>query len=264
MDEWVEITLELSTYHLNVQMEPNEDGEATVEGWVNLIKKRPGEVVSVAMTVDADQLLWGTCDPSSVVFQELGTKYFNVSVWVREDTPGGNPLHMSIGAQASSRTASDTFRVELNVLPVHETIVGEADLTRPPGRVGPGGSSTGEIEIFNEGTRPTIYSLVLMEDPDDVVKSVAFFADPELGNNYIEKREFQVVVRSDAEVGSHFVKVGLLAYQDPQETIIVDTITFQLQVVEPDTTFDWGSATVIIIVLVTIAAVVTIVIRKRR
>jgi hypothetical protein len=119
------------------------------------------------------------------------------------------------------------------------------------------------VEIFNEGVRPTTYSLVLMNDPDKVVDEVHFFDDPELGNNYLKKIDFEVVARSDAEPGSHFVEVGLVAYQDPKDTIVVDTFTFQLEVVEPGGGFDWWSAMVIVLVALGIIAVVAVLVRRR-
>jgi hypothetical protein len=69
---------------------------------------------------------------------------------------------------------------------------------------------------------------------------------------------------SEAAAGSHFVKVGLQAYQDPQETIIVDSFTFQLEVVEPIDGIDWGNIIVITIVSVSIISAVALIIRKRR
>ncbi len=263
-DEWVEISLEMSTYHLNVVMEPNEDSSATVEGWVNLLKKRPGEVVSVTLTIDGDSNLWGFPDPASFVFQEMGTKYFNLTVTVREDTPESPPLHLTVGAHASSRTASDVFQVEMVVYPLHVILRGEAELVDPPGEVEPGGYTTGLVEIFNEGSRPTTYSLVLLADPDGVVDEVGFFEDPELGNNYLKKREFQVVARSGAEVGSHFVEIGLMAYQDPQDTVVVDTFSFQLKVVEPEARFSWGSALVVGVAVLGLVAVAVVLWRRRR
>ncbi len=254
----------MSTYHLNVVMEPNEDSSATVEGWVNLLKKRPGEVVSVTLTIDGDSNLWGFPDPASFVFQELGTKYFNLSVTVREDTPESPPLHLTVGAQASSRTASDVFQVEMVVYPLHVILRGEAELVDPPGEVEPGGYTTGLVEIFNEGSRPTTYSLVLLADPDGVVDEVGFFEDPELGNNYLKKKEFQVVATSDAEVGSHFVEIGLIAYQDPQDTVVVDTFSFQLQVIERDEGFNWTIALFLVIVVLGIVAVAVFVMRRRQ
>ena len=262
-DEWVEISLEMDTYHVNVEMEPNEDSSAVVEGWVNLLRKRPGEVVSVTLSVDTDPSTWGFPDPSSFVFQELGTRYFNLTVTVREDTPESPPLHMSLGAQASSRTASDTFHVDLTVHPVHQVIKGEGELVDPPGEVEPGGYTTGTVELFNEGSRPTTYSLMLMEDPDGVVEKVHFFEDPELGNNYLKKKDFEVVATSDAEPGSHFVKVGLRAYQDPKEPVLVDTFTFQLQVVEPEGGLDGGTVLVTFIVIAALLVASAYVLRRK-
>jgi hypothetical protein len=209
-------------------------------------------------------LLYGSVDPASFVFQEIGTEYFNLTVWVKEDTPEGNPLHMSVGAHASSRTDADDFRVDLNVYPKHKVISGETTLVEDPGRVEAGGSTTGTVEIFNEGTRPTTYSLVLMNDPDKVVKSIRFFDDPEMGQNYLKKVDFEVRVKADASIGTHSVQVGLQTYGDSGDPLIVDTFSFDLQVTEPEETFRWGAAVMIVVALVSISGAVAFAIRRRR
>jgi len=261
-DEWMAITLEMSTYRLDIPIDPDADSSETIEGWVTLVDKRPGETVNVQMYLNSDSLLYGIMNPAAMSFSELGTKYFNLTVYVKEDTGEVGPLKMAVSAFASSLVGNAEAHVELNVYPVAKSMSGTVDLSTNPGNVEPGGTSSGSVVIHNEGSRPAYYDLMVTSDTGEVVKEVRFKEDASLGPGWVRERDFEVEVKKGASPGVYTVGVGLTTVDDTGHPLVLDTFTFDLKVVEGEE--ESATGPIVFTVLVVVVAIVALLYWRRR
>lgn len=240
---------------------PSEDTHDVVEGWVRLLDKRPGDNVFVEMSTGGSDQLYHVVDPFTFTFTELGTRYFNVTVFLKEDNPPGESYQMFVRAFASTLGDSTDDAI---VLTVHSTwfLAAEAELIEPPREVVPGRGSTGIVEVINTGSRWAAYELTLEGDPDGVVSSIRFEQEVQLLPNFWEKAEFRVKTRDDATPGTHRVSIALTTTLDDGTAQRLDGFSFDLEVEEPQDRSPAGP--VLVLVLAVIACGLAVAYHLRR
>ena len=171
-ESWISVDLELEQYSIEIMASPNEDTSGIIAGSVTLSDKVPGESVSVQFAIFGAPELYMITEPGSFIFTDLGTEYFNVTIFLKEDTPPGGDYKMTIGVTASSRTSSATADRQVTVYPTWD-VMAEATILKGPPAVEPGGTTTGKVEVRNTGSRYVECDLAIQAGPDGVVKEVA-------------------------------------------------------------------------------------------
>ena len=232
-DPRIIIGLELEQYSIEIMSSPNEDTSGTIAGSVTLSSKMPGEGVSVQFSYIGAPELYALPEPGSMIFTELGTEYFNITIFLKEDTPLGGDYRISIVVTASSRTTSAEDTRQVTVYPAWD-VMAEATILKAPPAVGPGGTTTGKVEVRNTGSRYVMCDLVLQGDPDRVVKEVTLLSSLGVPPNIWDKAEFDIVIEADAPVGMHTVALGLVTQMDDGTVLILDVITIEVEVEEKE------------------------------
>ena len=230
-DQWIIVSLELDQYSIEIMASPNEDTCGTIAGSVTLSSKLPGESVSVQFHIAGAVELYALTEPGSFIFTDLGTEYFNVTIFLKEDTPPGGDYRTTIGVTASSRTGSGTADQQVTVYPTWY-VKAEATVLKEPPAVEPGGSTTGTVEVRNTGSRYVECDLVVQGDPDGVVKEVALLSSIDVTPNLWDKAEFRIDVEPNAPVGVHTVLLGVVTQMDDGTVLILDVVTIELEVEE--------------------------------
>ncbi len=226
------IGLALEQYSIEIMASPNEDSSGVIAGSVTLSSKVPGEGVSVQFSYVSTDELYALPEPGSFIFTDLGTEYFNITIFLKEDTPPGGDYRITIVVTASSRTSSTTDNRQVTVYPTWE-VMAEATVLKAPPAVGPGGTTTGEVEVWNTGSRYVECDLVLQGDPDGVVKEVALLSSLDVTPAIWDKAEFIIEVEPNAPVGMHTVLLGVVTQMDDGTVLILDVVTIELEVEEP-------------------------------
>jgi hypothetical protein len=233
-DEWVEIECSLEVNSLEMPTYSEHPSEGTVEGWVEMTKKPPGETVEVLLEVIAmDPGVWGAPAPSSLFFHQVGTKLFNLTIWLEDYEAPGIDHRIEVHARADSLLGSDgdAAGIEVRGIPKYEA---EVEMIEPPGEARPGGSLTGTLQIWNRGTMWSTYVPTMVSNPEGVVDTIEFTIDAEVQANIIKKVPFEIKVAEDAEAGTYQVTIGILAVLQDDSTAIMDTLNVTIKVKASD------------------------------
>lgn len=225
------IGLDLEQYSIEIMASPNEDTSGVIAGSVTISSKVPGESVSVQFTYISNGELYALPDPGSFIFTDLGTEYFNITIFLKEDTPPGGDYRITIVVTASSRNSSTTDNRQITVYPTWE-VMAEATILKEPPAVEQGGTTTGEVEVRNTGSRYVVCDLVVQGDPGGVVKEVALLSSISVTPNLWDKAEFRIDVEPNAPVGVHTVLLGVVTQMDDGTVLILDVVTIELEVEE--------------------------------
>jgi hypothetical protein len=254
--EATDVVMPVSTQHIS---------ELLVPGWVDVRDKPPAERVTVEMVVEMQGqfVINAAAYPGTHYFTNPGRQYFNLSLRLAEDTPPGREYLMDVIANAEGAVGFDTDVVHMTVTTVPE-LAGDAEVFEAPKEVPPGGVASGVVEVRNTGTRYAEYRLAVADDPGEVVEEVRFTMEVEMTPNWVERAPFVLMVDRDARPGTHRIEVQLLVVNDDGGTTNVDRFVIDLVVDEDEEgTFDWYTATVIVLVLVSIAAIIALLLRRK-
>ena len=258
-DPWTNIGLDLDEYSIEIPASPNEDTSGIIAGSVTLSSKVPGESVSVQFAIFGAPELYMITEPGSIIFTDLGTEYFNVTIFLKEDTPPGGDYKMTIVVTASSRTSSATDERQVTVYPTW-FVMAEATILKEPPAVEPGGSTTGMVEVRNTGSRYVECELVLQGDPDGVVKEVALLSSLGVTPNIWDKAEFRLDIAPNAPAGVHTVLLALVTQMDDGTVLTLDMVTIEVEVEE---TAGFDPVGPIIVLVATLIAIAALILRRR-
>ena len=136
-------------------------------------------------------------------------------------------------------------------------------LEQPPD-ARPGEVTTGVVQVTNTGTKYAEYRMSISQDPNAVVESIKFNLEVEITPNWVEKVPFDVTIVESTPPGSYEFTLNLLVLHEDGSTAIVDTFTVEVQVVEPEETYNWGATIMIAVIFVSIVSVVALAIRRRK
>jgi len=230
-----------------------------------MIKKPPGETITVELLVSkpGQDFIGGGAYPDTLYFFYTGRQFFNLTLRLQEDTPPGKTYLVDVDAKAVSKIGYDNDVCHLTVQSVPD-LAGKAMMVEPPPSSAPGEITSGIVGVTNSGTMYAEYLLSVSEDLGKIVEDVYFTMEIEMTPNWVENAPFDLVISDSARPGDHHVVLNLLVVQDSGATTIVDRFEFEVTVVEvEEDTFEWGSAMVIVLIFVVIAAIVFIAIRRR-
>lgn len=264
-DERLEIDMEMELTDIIMPVSTQHISEVLVPGWVDVLDKPPAERVTVEVVVEMQGqfVINAAAYPGTQYFTYTGRQYFNLSLRLAEDTPPGREYLMDVIANAEGKVGFDSDVVHMTVTTVPE-LAGDAEVFEAPGEVPPGGVANGLIEVRNTGTRYAEYRLTVADDPGEVVEELRFTIEVEMTPNWVEKTPFVLKVDRDARPGTHRIEVQLMVVNDDGGTTNVDRFVIDLVVVEDEEpTFDWYTATVIVLVLVSIVAVIAFILRRK-
>ncbi|MCJ2540477.1 MAG: hypothetical protein LN414_04320 [Candidatus Thermoplasmatota archaeon] len=259
----VEVTLE--TAYVEMPVSTQDFTEIQIQGWVEMLNKPPGETVEVELSVsNLGQYNIGVfTQPNIFYFFYEETRYFNLSLRFQEDTPPGFEYLVDVDAMADSLIGSDldTFHLTVNTVP---ELSGEASMLEQPPDARPGEVTTGVVQVTNLGTKYAEYRMSISQDPTAAVESVKFNLEVEMTPHWVEKVPFDVAIAESTPPGSYEIILNLLVLHEDGSTAIVDTFTVEVQVVEPEETYNWGATFMIAVIFVSIVAVIALAIRRRK
>ncbi len=257
-DPWITVGLELEQYSIEIMASPNKDTSGVIAGSVTISSKVPGESVYVQFVYYGSGALYALPEPGSFIFTDLGTEYFNITIFLKEDTSPGGDYRITIGVTASSRNSSTTDDRQVTVYPTWE-VMAEATILKAPPAVEPGGTTTGEVEVRNTGSRYVECDLALQADPDGVVNDVALLSSLDVTPNIWDKAEFRLDIAPNAPAGVHTVVLGVVTPMDDGTLVTLDVVTIEIEV-EEKAGFD--PAGVIIVIVVALIAIAALVLRR--
>ena len=163
-------SLHVSLYPDSLDAKPTNTDFGAVSFGGNVTVEKVQGVARVTVTLDADTdrgwpVVWS---PQTMVFINPGTQRFTVTVIVPLGTPPSVGTVTAV-AQADSPIWSETETTEarVNVIQFYEY---ETWIDGTVGNGIPGGSISGELVIYNNGTGEDTY-LIALEDVPDVVTS---------------------------------------------------------------------------------------------
>lgn len=232
----ITVGLDLEQYSIEIMSSPTKDTSGVIAGSVTISSKVPGESVSVQFSYYGAGELYALPEPGSFIFTDLGTQYFNVTIFLKEDTPPGGDYRITIGVTASSRNSASTCDQQVTVYPTWE-VMAEATVLKAPPAVEPGGTTVGKVEVRNTGSRYVVCDLILQGDPDGVVKEVALLSSIGVTPNIWDKAEFSIEVGPNAPVGVHTVVLGVVTQMDDGTVLLLDVVTIEVEI-EEATGFD--------------------------
>ena len=263
-DERVDVDIELETSYIEMAVSTQEFTERDVQGWVEMLKKPPGETIEVKLSVSHQgQYVLGTyVAPPSLFFFYEGVQYFNLSIRFQEDSPPGFEYLVGVDAAAESLVGSDLDTFHLTVVTVPQ-LHGEAEMLEHPPDARPGDITTGVVQVTNTGTKYALYRMSISQDPSAVVGSVVFNLEVEMTPNWVEKVPFDIMVSNSALPGEYYIVMTLEVIHDDGSMAIVDTFNVHITVMEEkgETTLPYMAITVVAVLV--IVFVIAILLRRK-
>ena len=263
-DERLEIDLELELAEVEMPVSTQNLTELNVLGWVEMSRKPPGEtiIVELAATPLGQYSVGMSVNPDKLAFFYTGTRYFNLTIWMQEDTAPGKEYLVDVVASADSMIAydDDTFHLKITTVP---DLWGKAAMLEQPPGIGPGGTTTGKVQITNTGTRYAEYRMEVLSDTDSIVEAAGFNIRPVMVPNWVEKVSFDIEVADTAVPGQYSVTMALLVVQDDGSTTTVDSFDVSITVLEPDEARAVPFLALVVASLIVIALVVAIILRRK-
>ena len=263
-DERVEICIELETSNVEMPVSTQEYTERNVQGWVEMVRKPPGETIEVELSVrfQGQYKLGAAPYPPALYFFYEGVQYFNLSIRFQEDTPPGFEYLIDVDAIAESLIGSDLDTFHLTVVTVPE-LHGEAEMLEHPPDARPGDVTTGIVQVTNTGTQYAEYKMSIFQDPSAVVESVVFNLEVEMTPNWVERVPFDIMVSAFALPGEYYIMMTLEVIHDDGSTAIVDTFNVHITVKEEkgETTLPYTAITVVAVLVVVF--VIAILLRRK-
>lgn len=263
-DDRVDIELELEKASIVMPVSTQHITMVELQGWVDIIKKPPGETVRVDISTASpgQYKAGGKVSPESLYFFLETRLFFNLSITMNEDATPGFEYLLDIIGIATSKLGSDTDVFHLTIETVPE-LDGEALLREHPDSVAPGGSTAGVVQVTNLGTIYALFRLSVEDDPKDIIDSVDFRIEVELIPNWVEVVHFDINVARSAPVGEHTVTIGLNVVLDDGSNLLVDTydVTFFVREKDGDTADTYG---LLIVIGIIVASVVAALLLRRK
>jgi sporulation-control protein spo0M len=151
---------------LDAKITNTQLGAVTFGGNVTVEKPQGVERVTVTLVADTDKGWPVVTSPSTIAFINPGTERFTVTVIVPDGTPPTIGT-VTVTAQATSPIWSETETAEalVNVIQFYEF---QTWIDGTLGNGIPGGSISGELIIFNNGTGEDTFHISLEDIPDAV------------------------------------------------------------------------------------------------
>jgi hypothetical protein len=264
-DERVEIDLDLDYSEVEMPVSTQEMTELNIQGWVDMTKKPPGELLTVdlSVTTQGQYVISAGAYPDILYFFYTGRQFFNLTLRLGEDTAPGKEYLVDVFAETESAIGFDNDIFHLKVTTVPD-LGGTSLLIEPPKQVRPGGTTEGVVRVTNTGTRYAEYRLSIRDDKRHVVENLRFLMEVEMTPNWVEDAPFRFEVSKDAQPGKHHVELNLLVVQDSGATTIVDDFEFDVEVEAEEEEFNWSSLMVPVLAISTLAVVIGLVVRRMR
>jgi hypothetical protein len=254
-DEWVDIEVALSTNKVDMAYSSYQSTNMTIPGTVSVLAKPPGERVTVQMSVEGNfGPVYGACYPNTLSFTEEGLKPFNFTITMTDNASPGDIYRIILSASASARVGSDISMTEVEITPIPE-LSADAFLVRAPGPVEAGRTTTGEVNVRNNGSQYGVYFLVVASDPGQIVSDVEFRIRLELVT-YVERTvPFYITTAKTAQPGTHDVMLALTTQLEDGTILRMDTFEFKVEIEEPDdASLPWALMLVLALLIIVLAA----------
>jgi len=259
----VDIKVWLDTDYVEMPVSTQDFTEMSIQGWVEMLDKPPGETVEVELSVriSGQYNIGAQPLPNILFFFYEETRYFNLSLRFQEDTPPGFEYLVGVDAMAESLIGSDLDTFHLTVETVPE-LSGEALMLEQPPDARPGEVTTGVVQVTNTGTLYAEYRMSISQDPTAAVESVKFNLEVEITPNWVEKVPFDVKVSKVASPGEHSVTMVLEVIHDDGSTAIVDTFNVFVSVKAPEDEISLPYTTFAVIAILVIVLVIAFLLRR--
>lgn len=263
-DDRVDVEIELEMSYIEMAVSTQDYTERTVQGWVEMVKKPPGENLEVHLSVKQHgQYVLGTyVAPPSLFFFYVGTQYFNVSIRFQEDTPPGFEYLVDVDAEVESHLGGDLDTFHLTVVTVPE-LDGEASMFVQPKGAMPGDSTEGIVDITNTGTMYAQYQISISLDENGVIETAGFDNKLEMTPNWVEKVPFDIKISESASPGEYDIVMTLEVVHDDGSTAIVDTFDVHIEVMKETSDTALPYTAIMVVSVLILVFVIAILLRRR-